>query len=116
MTDPQPQKAQKMGLFRTWTGQSQKSHRTQKSQSDHLPNGGTQIPPSLPTQKHAPGSELNQVTSRSSTADPFSGHLNHLSEHQERQLEKFKIFLHEQKLYRPASEKEEASHDDQTLL
>lgn len=44
------------------------------------------------------------------------GHLGHLTPEQDSALQKFKAILVENKLLTPASEGQEASHDDVTLL
>ena len=46
----------------------------------------------------------------------FVGHLGRLSEAQQGALEKFKTNLEKAGLYVPATETQEASHDDATVL
>lgn len=110
MADTRPQRPQVMNLIRTWTGQSQ---RTQKSQTEGANQGGLS-----PTASKRPvPSDLTKVpTNNSSNVDPYAGQLNHLSEHQEAQLSKFKALIEEKGFYRPQTETQKASHDDQTLL
>ncbi|ERF73106.1 hypothetical protein EPUS_06567 [Endocarpon pusillum Z07020] len=111
-----------MSLFKTWTGQSQRSQLSQ--QSNHGPqeapspahNQTTSPSPPQPQRYSSFRNDLYQVTSNRSNADPFAGHLNHLTPYQESQLEKFKSILHQQGLYRPASQDQPASHDDPTVL
>jgi hypothetical protein len=113
-----------MSLFKTWTGQSQKSQQSNHMQQDTQPQLQPSSPmevsqhPSRPKLQQVTSnrSELHQVTSNGSNADPLAGQLNHLTEHQESQLEKFKAIILEQGLYRPAAEGHPPTHDDQTLL
>ncbi|KAE8167795.1 SNase-domain-containing protein [Aspergillus tamarii] len=46
----------------------------------------------------------------------LAGHLNHLTEDQEKKLQEFKKLCEENGYYKPASDKEAASHDDATIL
>ncbi|KAF7589942.1 hypothetical protein BBP40_003481 [Aspergillus hancockii] len=46
----------------------------------------------------------------------LAGHLNHLTEDQEKKLQEFKKVCEENKYYNPESEAEKASHDDATML
>ena len=80
-----------MEMYRTWTGQSQRSHTTQ---SDHV----------------------HPATTRGSTVDPFAGHLNHLSEKQEAAFSQFKSALAKQGLWTAGGEHGLPTHDDATLL
>lgn len=98
-----------MSLFRTRTSQSQRSQRSQ-----HLPLAQTSSPPQV--QRQPSTAELQRITTNQSSTDPLAGHLNHLTEHQERQLEKFKSTLRDQGLYRPGGNGQAPSHDEQTLL
>jgi hypothetical protein len=106
-----------MSLFKTWTGQSHRSQRSQQSaQVDS--EAHTQNSPSSPAraQRYPSRSDLHPVASNRSNADPFAGHLGHLTDHQEIQLAKFKSTLYDQGLYRPTAPGQGPSHDDQTLL
>ncbi|KAF3479689.1 CRAL/TRIO domain-containing protein [Arthroderma uncinatum] len=60
--------------------------------------------------------ETNQSTASASASDPLSGHLNHLSEVQTEALDAFKKECEARKIYTPAEDGGEASHDDSTLL
>jgi hypothetical protein len=107
----------KMSLFRTWTGQSQRSQKSQQSKdvlNETSSLSSDSRPP--PPQRHPSRPNLQPVTSNSSNADPLAGHLNHLTERQEGQFQKFKSTLLEKGLYRPGAEGQPPSHDDQTLL
>lgn len=45
-----------------------------------------------------------------------AGHLSHLSENQQKQLDSFKKICQDADYYTPASGSKDASHDDETLL
>ncbi|KIW98459.1 uncharacterized protein Z519_00120 [Cladophialophora bantiana CBS 173.52] len=81
-------------LYRTLTGQSQKSHH-----SDH--SVGTHAHPTL---------------TRTTTADPLTGTLNHLNPTQEQRLHEFKERLQEAGWWSPDGVNGKPSHDDGTLL
>ena len=81
-------------LYRTLTGQSQKSQ-----QSDGPP------PP------HGP-----PIAKTTTTTDPLTGTLNHLSEAQEVKLVQFKDRLEKEGWWKPDVGKGKPSHDDGTLL
>jgi hypothetical protein len=84
-----------MELYRTLTGQSQKSHQSHQSENSK---------------------QVHQTSSRASTKDPLVGHLNHLTVSQEAALEKFKTALHTRNLWKPGTSASRPSHDDATLL
>ena len=81
-----------MELYRTWTGQSSRSHRSGQSK------------------------QIQQTSTRGSARDPLTGHLNHLNASQEAALDKFKSALHQRGLWRPGTSASRPSHDDATLL
>ncbi|OAP56695.1 hypothetical protein AYL99_08807 [Fonsecaea erecta] len=81
-------------LYRTLTGQSQKSHH-----SDH--SVGTNAHPTL---------------TRTTTADPLTGTLNHLNPIQEQRLHEFKQRLQEGGWWSPDGVNGKPTHDDGTLL
>ncbi|KIW26774.1 uncharacterized protein PV07_06583 [Cladophialophora immunda] len=81
-------------LYRTLTGQSQKSHH-----SDH--SVGTHAHPTL---------------TRTTTADPLTGTLNHLNPIQEQKLHEFKDRLREGGWWSPDGVNGKPTHDDGTLL
>ncbi|KAL9111164.1 MAG: hypothetical protein Q9227_004427 [Pyrenula ochraceoflavens] len=89
-------------LFRTWTGQSGKS----QQQPQNAPQFSRQ----------STKDSLQKVSSVASTSDPWAGHLNHLSEAQEKALGQFKSVLYDQSLYFPSVATGRSSHDDATLL
>ncbi|KAL2417264.1 hypothetical protein ABEF91_005106 [Exophiala dermatitidis] len=82
-------------LYRTLTGQSQKS---QQSDQSHQ---------SIPTQP---------PLSRTTTGDPLAGTLNHLTAAQEEKLEAFKQRLQKGGWWTPDGVNGKPSHDDGTLL
>jgi hypothetical protein len=84
-----------MDLYRTLTGQSQKSHQSHQSENSK---------------------QVHQTSSRASTKDPLVGHLNHLTVSQEAALERFKTALHTRNLWKPGTSASRPSHDDATLL
>jgi hypothetical protein len=84
-----------MELYRTLTGQSQKSHQSHQSEKSK---------------------QIHQTPSRASTKDPLVGHLNHLTVSQEAALERFKTALHTRNLWKPGTSASRPSHDDATLL
>jgi hypothetical protein len=84
-----------MELYRTLTGQSQKSHQSHQSEKSK---------------------QIHQTPSRASTKDPLVGHLNHLTVSQEAALESFKTALHTRNLWKPGTSATRPSHDDATLL
>lgn len=84
-----------MELYRTLTGQSQKSHQSHQSEKSK---------------------QIHQTSSRTSTRDPLVGHLNHLTVPQEAALERFKTALHTRGLWKPGTSASRPSHDDATLL
>ena len=84
-----------MELYRTLTGQSQKSHQSHRSEKSK---------------------QTYQTVSRTSTKDPLAGHLNHLTVSQEAALERFKTALHTRGLWKPGTSASRPSHDDATLL
>lgn len=79
-------------MYRTLTGQSQKS---EKSHASSKP------PVSL---------------QRTTTTDPYSGVLNHLTEPQARKLVEFKEKLEKDGWWSPAGVNGKPTHDDGTLL
>jgi hypothetical protein len=81
-----------MELYRTWTGQSGRSHQSEQSK------------------------QIQQTSTRGSVRDPLAGHLNHLTATQEAALDKFKSLLHERGLWKPGTSASRPSHDDATLL
>jgi hypothetical protein len=81
-----------MELYRTWTGQSNKSHQTEQSK------------------------QIHQTSTHGSARDPLAGHLNHLTAPQEAALDKFKSVLHDRGLWTPGTSASRPSHDDATLL
>lgn len=83
-------------LYRTLTGQSQKSHQSRQS-SD------------LSTPAHS-------TLSRTNTADPLTGTLHHLTPAQEEKLEEFKSRLLKGGWWSPDGVNGKPSHDDGTLL
>jgi len=82
-------------LYRTLTGQSQRSHHSGHS---------TETRHSI----HRTGTTL--------TIDPLAGVLNHLSPAQEEKLEQFKEWLQKDGWWTPPGPNGKASHDDATLL
>ncbi|EXJ80581.1 hypothetical protein A1O1_08727 [Capronia coronata CBS 617.96] len=82
-------------LYRTLTGQSQ------KSQQSHQSDISTQPPATL---------------TRTTTADPLTGTLNHLTPFQEEKLKEFKERLLKGGWWTPDGVNGRASHDDGTLL
>ena len=82
-------------LYRTLTGQSQKSHRS------HLSDGSSKAQP---------------VLTKTTTTDPLSGVLNHLTEAQGHKLVEFKELLHKDGWWTPEGPNGKPSHDDGTLL
>ncbi|EXJ79828.1 hypothetical protein A1O3_08113 [Capronia epimyces CBS 606.96] len=82
-------------LYRTFTGQSQKSHHS------HQTDASTPTHPTL---------------SRTNTADPLTGTLHHLTPVQEEKLEEFKERLLKAGWWTPDGVNGKASHDDGTLL
>jgi hypothetical protein len=84
-----------MELYRTLTGQSQKSHQSHQSEKSK---------------------QIHQTSSHASTKDPLVGHLNHLTVSQEAALERFKTALHTRGLWKPGTSAGRPSHDDATLL
>ena len=82
-------------LYRTLTGQSQKSNSSKQQQ--HL----------TPT---------TSVLTKTTTTDPLSGVLNHLTQPQVRKLEDFKIKLQKDGWWTPEGINGKPSHDDGTLL
>jgi hypothetical protein len=81
-----------MELYRTWTGQSNRSHQTDESK------------------------QIEPVSSHGSVMDPLAGHLNHLTASQEAALDQFKSVLHARGLWTPGTSASRPSHDDATLL
>lgn len=87
-------------LVRTLTGQSHNSTQTQET-------------------AHSKGQHLTPVGStltRTTTTDPLSGVLNHLSAAQVRKLDEFKEKLQKDGWWAPEGVNGKASHDDGTLL
>jgi hypothetical protein len=82
------------GLYRTSTGQSQKSQRSERS--------------------HA--SKPSVALQRTTTTDPYSGVLNHLTEPQLEKLVQFKDKLEKDGWWTPNGVNGKPSHDDGTLL
>jgi hypothetical protein len=80
-------------LYRTLTGQSQKSHHSDGS-----------------------GSAAHPVLTKTTTTDPLSGVLNHLTQGQEQKLEDFKALLQKEGWWSPEALNGKPSHDDGTLL
>lgn len=109
-----------MSLFRTLTGQSQKSQRSSRS---HGAQQASQSYPELSRQHSSsqpPASrsrpELPHNISAVSASDPLAGQLNHLTEHQIDRFRQFKSTLAQAGLYHENLDAELPSHDDQTLL
>jgi hypothetical protein len=92
MAETQAQSRSPMELYRTWTGQSNKSQQTEQSK------------------------QIQQTSTRGSAKDPLAGHVNHLSAVQEAALDKFKSALHDRGLWKPGASASRPSHDDATLL
>ena len=82
------------GLYRTLTGQSQKSHNSEHS--------------------HASKPSVNLT--KTTTTDPYSGVLNHLTEAQALKLVEFKESLEKDGWWTPSGINGKPSHDDGTLL
>ncbi|OCT54775.1 CRAL/TRIO domain containing protein [Cladophialophora carrionii] len=81
-------------LYRTLTGQSQKSHHSD----------------------HTVGSQAHPTLTRTTTTDPLTGTLNHLTAPQEQKLEEFKEKLQQGGWWSPDGVNGKPSHDDGTLL
>ena len=79
-------------LYRTITGQSEKSQQT------------------------VPANSSSSNLSRTTTADPLTGTLNHLTPVQEEKLQEFKRQLEKGGWWTPNGVNGKASHDDGTLL
>ena len=84
-------------LYRTLTGQSQRSEH-----SEHSGNSAQKVQPI--------------ATNNSSTTDPLTGTLNHLTLKQEAALEEFKDRLEKQGWWLRDLKDGKPSHDDGTLL
>jgi hypothetical protein len=82
-------------LYRTLTGQSQKSH---QSETSHVSS--------------KPAASLQKTT----TTDPYSGVLNHLTEPQIQKLVDFKERLEKDGWWSPDGVNGKPTHDDGTLL
>ena len=82
------------GLYRTLTGQSQ------QSQQSHMTEASKQTP------------SLQKTT----TTDPFSGVLNHLTDAQSHKLDQFKARLEKDGWWTREGINGKPSHDDGTLL
>ncbi len=82
-------------LYRTLTGQSQKS--SQSKEQAHL-------------------TPSTSVLTKTTTTDPVSGVLNHLTQPQEGKLDEFKARLQKEGWWRPDGVNGKPSHDDGTLL
>lgn len=80
-------------LYRTLTGQSQKSH--QSEQSSHV---------------------AHTVLTKTTTTDPLTGTLNHLTPVQEEKLDEFKAQLLKTGWWSPDGVNGKPTHDDGTLL
>ena len=76
-------------LYRTLTGQSQKSYKS---------------------------TQANSTLTKTTTTDPFSGVLNHLTESQSHKLDQFKDRLEKDGWWTREGVNGKASHDDGTLL
>jgi hypothetical protein len=81
-------------LYRTLTGQSQKSHHSD----------------------HTVGSQAHPTLTRTTTTDPLTGTLNHLTPPQELKLEEFKEKLQKEGWWSPNGVNGKPTHDDGTLL
>lgn len=81
-------------LSRTTTGQSQKSH----------------------TSGHSHASKPSVNLTKTTTTDPYSGVLNHLTEAQALKLVEFKESLEKDGWWTPSGINGKPSHDDGTLL
>ena len=82
-------------LYRTVTSQSQRSHK-----SHHTDGSGSAHP----------------VLTRTTTTDPLSGVLNHLTEGQVKKLDEFKELLQKEGWWTPEGLNGKPSHDEGTLL
>ena len=82
-------------LYRTLTGQSQRSNK-----SHHSDGPGSAYP----------------VLTRTTTTDPLSGVLNHLTDAQVRKLDEFKELIQKEGWWTPEGLNGKPSHDDGTLL
>jgi hypothetical protein len=81
-------------LYRTLTGQSQRSNHTE----------------------HSVGTHAAPTLTRTTTTDPLTGTLNHLNPAQEQKLEDFKQKLEKAKWWSPMGANGKPTHDDGTLL
>jgi hypothetical protein len=81
-------------LYRTLTGQSQKSHHSD----------------------HTVGSQAHPTLTRTTTTDPLTGTLNHLTAPQEHKLDEFKEQLQKAGWWSPEGINGKPTHDDGTLL
>jgi hypothetical protein len=63
-----------------------------------------------------PNNDPIASASQAAGTEWLAGHLNHLTEDQEKKLQEFKELCKENGYYKPGSETEEASHDDATML
>ncbi|KIV91409.1 hypothetical protein PV10_05952 [Exophiala mesophila] len=92
-------------LYRTLTGQSQKSHHSEHSHHSHAHS-----------HSHSHSNIAHPVLTRTTTTDPLTGTLNHLTPVQEEKLEEFKAELLKDGWWSPDSVNGKATHDDGTLL
>jgi hypothetical protein len=83
-------------LIRTLTGQSQKSNQSKEQQPNLTP--------------------VTSTLTRTTTTDPLSGVLNHLTEAQIRKLDDFKQKLQKDGWWSPEGVNGHPTHDDGTLL
>ncbi len=93
----EPPSSEMSALYRTLTGQSQKSDHTQ----------------------HTVGSTTSQphpTLTRTTTTDPLTGTLNHLTSPQEHKLDEFKEKLLKAGWWSPDGVNGKPTHDDGTLL
>lgn len=83
-------------LYRTLTGQSQKSQKSHHSE-------------------HSTTTVHNTLT-KTTTTDPLTGTLNHLTPAQEQRLDEFKVQLEKGGWWSPDGVNGKPTHDDGTLL
>lgn len=117
-----------MGLFRS------KSHHSQKSHQSSQPPNDIQHPEQQPhdDSSHGDNESGMQLTrthsmskndaaasaSQAAGTEWLSGHLNHLTDEQEQRFGEFKKLCEEKGYYKPSSagQGEKPSHDDATML